>query len=118
MAELVPKKDNVGAALSRGSGEEGKIINKEKVGDFGDRSGDRDGAPGLISHSLVNVPRKPFHTEDEDIRGNRVTLSNTSRRVEVVSFGPINKDRDGGGGDARHDKLGEVSGEVEEFKGV
>lgn len=60
-----------------------------------------------------NASRQSFHIDYEDVEENGVPLSDTSRRVEVASFRPIIKDRDGGGGDARHDKLSEVFGEVE-----
>lgn len=51
------------------SGEKGEIINKKEVKDFGTIVGDGNRLLVMVPNLFINGSRKPFHSENEDVRG-------------------------------------------------
>lgn len=65
---------------------------------------------------MINVNRQHLHTKDKNIRGHWITVSNSSRGSKEVSSRSINKNGDGTGRYATHDKGSNVIGNLNKLR--
>lgn len=61
---------------------------------------------------------KSLHAHDEDVRGHRVSLSDSTRMVESLCKSTIEKDLNRVGGDIRHDEFVQHFGDVKILKSL
>lgn len=88
------------------------------MGKVGASIRDINGIPKLSIRRMLDHPGKSLYTHDEYVGRHRVTLSDSSKEVELLRGSTIDKDLDRAGSDVGHDKFGEHFGDAKELKSI
>lgn len=73
-----------GSLVQTSFNKENKAISKIQMGELGATSGDLNGIPKTIHKSNFNCLKEAFNAKHKQVRGARVTLSDTPKRSEFL----------------------------------